>query len=1036
MASLRLRQAIAACAVPAVMAAGTVAPVHAQQPAIEEIVVTGTFIRRTTADSPSPLTVIDRMEIEQTGAIEIADIVNRMTFNSGSTNTTSAFSGGDNSEGQTNINIRNLGLGSTLVLLNGRRFTPSATDSGGNAYVNTAVLAPAIALERVEVVKDGASALYGSDAVAGVVNFITRSNFEGMELAIDYRTDQETRKQDDFMVAGIFGISSDRGNITVSGEWLDRKPLQIDDRYNDFGGSGVSALANPGSFLPQPVPGSAGAAPIGGTNVATAAFAGGGGGIGDIDCELAASIHRQSFRTPLTGELAPLAAPGPEASGCIYDFSPFFMLVGAETRFLTHVSGEFDLTDAVQFYAETSFADQRFRRENSMFPLVRFPFIPADNPGLQNDLARRDANLAAAESPLAGVLTEPGNVAGAVFLGRPLGFTPDDTGSDIRPIDTDTRQFSSTWRAVAGFRGDMPFGDDWTFDTSITRSERDNTNRGTDTIQQHLDLAVRGLGGPQCNAATGTPGSGNAGSLTAGDQCFYYNPFFSSFFEPDGSPQSDPMLANPVSLYRWMIGEFRTQTKNQQTVFDFVTTGTVTELPNGLPLAMAAGLQYRRDRLNVEVDDTSNAGGFSFIFGGTRYGATEQTYAAFLEFAIPVTDRLELQLAGRYERFDEIGEDTFDPKLTAMWNVTDDLTLRGSTGTSFRTGSLLQTSGFSTQLINIADPFSGAGLAFRPEIAQGNPDLQPESAFVWNLGLSWAPSDGPLEGLSVDLDYYSYDYDDLISRPGGAELIAQDIASRCPQGLNDLTVDNPDPSRPACGIQSGVGTIAFDPAGGPGLPDQIIRDEAGNYLRAEPTFVNAQELKTSGMDLSARYRWSTDNLGMFTAGVNASWTRQYKITDANGVTTDGVGKRNIGTSIGRSLPEWKANFSLGWQRDRHNAFALVRYVHSYKDDQPVTMRDLNGDGELQPACVGSCLRAVNTGLDLLNDKVSSWTTVDLQYSYELPAMGFQAEGSRITIGGSNVFNKRPPRLNFDGLFDSFTHDPRGAIWYARYTMQL
>ena len=1035
MASLRLRQAIAACALPAAVVAGSVAPVHAQQPAIEEIVVTGSYIRRTTADSPSPLTVISRADIEQVGAIEISDIVNRMTFNSGSTNTTSAFSGGDNSEGQTNINLRNLGLGSTLVLLNGRRFTPSATDSGGNAYVNTATLAPSIALERVEVVKDGASALYGSDAVAGVVNFITRQNFEGMELSFDYRTDQETRKQDDITFAGIWGVASDRGNITVSAEWLERKPLQIDDRFDDFGGSGVSALANPGSFVPVAVPGSTGAALTGGPgspNLATAAFAVGGGGIGDVDCELAASMHRQSFRTPLTGDLAPLAAPGPEASGCIYDFSPFFMLVGAETRFLTHVSGELDLTDAIQVYGETSFADQRFRRENSMFPLVRFPFIPADNPGLQNDLARRDANLAQAGSPLAGLLTTPGNVAGTVFLGRPLGFTPDDTGSDIRPVDTDTRQFSSTWRAILGMRGDLPFDGNWTFDTSITRSERDNTNRGTDTIQQHLDLAVRGFGGPNCSPANplSVAGGGNMGAIGAGLECFYYNPFFSGFFEPDGSPQSDPMLANPVSLYNWMIGEFRTQTKNEQLVWDFVTTGTLMDMPNGLPLGMAFGLQFRRDELSVEVDDTSNAGGFSFIFGGTRYSAKENTYAGFLEFAIPVTDRIELQLAGRYERFDEVGEDTFDPKLTAMWNVTDDLTLRGSTGTSFRIGSLVQTSGFSTQLINIADPFSGAGLAFRPEIAQGNPDLQPESAFVWNLGLSWAPSEGPLEGLSLDLDYYSYDYEDLIARPGAAELIARDIASRCPQGLNR----DPD-AGPLCGAQ-GDGTIAFDPNGGPGLPDQVIRDEVGNYLRAEPLFTNAQELKTSGLDLSARYQWSTNDFGMFTAGVNASWTREYKITDAQGVTTDGVGKRNIGTTIGRSLPEWKANLSLGWQRDRHNAFVLVRHIDSYKDDQPVTMRDLNGDGQLEPACVGSCLRAVNTGLDLLDDKVSSWTTVDLQYSYELPAFGFQSEGSRITVGGTNVFNKRPPRLNFDGLFDPFTHDARGAVWYARYTMQL
>jgi iron complex outermembrane recepter protein len=1017
--SKRWRAAVAA-GVAACLGAGTL-PAMAQEGAIEEIVVTGSYIRRSTADSPSPLTVIDRAQIEQTGAIEIADIVNRMTFNSGSTNTTSAFSGGDNSTGQTNINLRNLGLGSTLVLINGKRYVKANTDSGGNSYLNTSTLIPSIAIERVEVVKDGASALYGSDAVAGVVNFITRDGFDGMELSFDARTDQETRKQDDLTFSGIWGVTGDRGRITVSAEYLERKPLTIDDRFGDFGGTGLSTLGNPGTFVPIGI-GPAAAS-------VTPAYVVGGGGLGDLDCDLAASQHRQSFRSPLTG--SPLAGSALESlNGCIYDFSPFFALVGAETRFLSHVTGEIEIADGLEVYGEMSFADQKFSRQNSMFPLVRFPVLPADHPGLLNDLARRDANLAAAGSPLAGVLTTPGNVGGAIFFGRPLGFTPDDTGSDIRPIDTDTREFGSTYRAILGLRGDIDIGRGWFFDTAITRSERDQTTRGTDTNQQSLNLAIRGLGGANCNAATGTPGSGNAGSIAAGNECYYYNPFFSGFFQPDGTPQSDPMLRNPRELYEWMIGEFRTGAETTQIVWDFVATGDIFDLASG-PVGMAFGLQWRRDEVSVEIDDTSNDGGFSFIFGGTNWDAKETTYAAFIEFAIPVTDRLEVQLAGRYERFDKIDDDTFDPKLTAMWNVTDDLTLRASTGTSFRIGSLLQTGGFSTQLINIADPFSGAALAFRPEIAQGNPNLSPESAFVWNVGLSWAPSDGPLEGLSVDLDYYSYDYDDLIARPGAASLIAQDIASRCPQGLNNANAPTFDPSRPLCGTQ-GAGVIAFDPAGGPGLPDQIIRDEAGNYLRAEPRFTNAQELKTSGLDISVQYRWDTANLGLFTAGAAASWTREYEITDIAGNTFDGAGKRNIGTTIGRSLPQWKANFSLGWMRDRHSAFALVRYIDSYKDDQPVQL-----DSSGNPACVGSCLRAVNFGIsDLLNDKVDSWTTLDLQYSYELPAWGIQAEGSRITIGGVNVTNETPPKLNFDGGFDPFVHDARGAMWYARYTLQL
>ena len=1002
MSRSRLRRAIAACAASAVVVPASLPALGEEL--VEEIVVTGSYIRRSTADSPSPLTVVDRASIESVGAIEVADIVNRMTFNAGSTNVTNAFSGGDSSTGQTNINLRNLGLGSTLVLLNGKRFVASSTDSGGNAFVNTATMMPSIAIQRVEVVKDGASALYGSDAIAGVVNFITRDDFDGLEMAFDARADQETGDQRDLTFSAIWGTSSDRASLTASFEVLGREGLRIDDRYDDFGGSGVSTLGNPGSMLPLGLTGGTDSTGIG-------AFLG-TGGIGDTDCELAASQHRQSFRSPLFGTPLAEGSTIDTLGGCIYDFSPFFNLVGKETRVLSHVTGTFQLNDATELYGEFSFADQKFQRGNSLFPLVRFPFVPASNPGVQNDLARRDAALTAAGSPLAGYLTG-GNLAGVLFFGRVLGFTPGDEETALRPVDTDTREFSNVWRGVIGARGDL--GGTWTYDASLTRSERFIQTRGTDTIQQNLNLALNGLGGPRCNAASGTPGTGN---------CEYYNPYFSAFFTPEGSPQTDPTLTNSPDLLNWMVGEFRTNQEATQTVADVVVTGDLFEMPNGLPLSMAVGAQLRRDEVDSQADDTSNAGGFSFIFGGQDWQGEETVYAAFVELAIPVTDRIDLQLAGRYESFQDLDDESFDPKLTAMWRATDDVTLRASTGTSFRVGSLLQRYGFTTQLINIADPFSGASLAFRPEIGQGNPELSPESAFVWNVGLSWQPSEGALEGLSVDLDYYNFQYEDLIVRPGAAELIEQDVASRCPQGLNNANGPDFDPSRPACGFQG-----AGDPiiSLGPGIPDQVIRDENLNYLRSEPFFTNANELETSGMDFTVSYEIATDDLGLFTPGITASWTREYVIENADGTSTDGVGKRNLNTTIGRSLPEWKANASLAWQRDRHGAFLLVRYIDSYEDDQPLT-----GDGQ----CVGSCLRAVNTGIDLLNREIDSWVTVDLQYAYELPKMGFAEEGSRISIGGTNIFNERPPRVNFDGLFDPFVHDPRGAIWYARYTMQL
>ncbi|MDZ7668005.1 MAG: hypothetical protein U5Q16_00780 [Gammaproteobacteria bacterium] len=118
----------------------------------------------------------------------------------------------------------------------------------------------------------------------------------------------------------------------------------------------------------------------------------------------------------------------------------------------------------MQFYGEVSFSDQRFERGNSLFPLVRFPQLPVDNPGVQNDLARRAANLAASGSPLApaaGLSTAPGQFDDVTFFGRALGFTPDDTGSDLRPVDTDTREFSSVYRGILGVTGDINAESNW-----------------------------------------------------------------------------------------------------------------------------------------------------------------------------------------------------------------------------------------------------------------------------------------------------------------------------------------------------------------------------------------------------------------------------------------------------------------------------------------------------------------------------------------------------------------------------------------------
>ncbi len=942
--------------------------------AIEEIVVTGSFIKRQTADSPSPLSVVSRADIEDIGATTISDIVNTLTFNSGSANFTNAFNGGDSSTGSTNVNLRNLGLGSTLVLVNGRRYVAANNDTVGNAFVNTSLIAPTIALERVEIVKDGSSALYGSEAVAGVVNFITRDSFEGFELDFNYGSDFETGEADDRTIGAIWGVQNEQGGFTASLEYLDRDALTINDRLDDFGGTGISSFGNPGSFAF--------------TN--SLAF---GGSFSDPDCGTPVSSINLGA--------APGTGPG---SLCLYDFGPFFNLVGQEKRTLGHVSSHYNISDTTEFYADVGFAFTEFERGNSLFPNLNINAVGLQNPGLQNAIANGSVDPANITGP---------DDAAVFFRGRILGGSP-DTAFEDRPIDTRTKTSRDQFRVVSGIRGELPFiNDSWTFDVTGTRSESFIQSRNTDSLSAPVASALQGFGGLQCDpgSATETAGSGNAGI----GNCFFFNPFASSLINPDGSPQTDPALQNSAALIDSLVGEARSTTDVTQSVFDVVATGDIFDLAAG-PVGLAVGFQWRRDEVNFDADNDSNEGNFAFLSIINDFSGAETVAAGFFELAIPLHETLDLQIAGRYEEFRSLNEDSFDPKASLLWRALPDLTFRGSIGTSFRAPSLLQRFGTQTQLLNTADPFSGATLAFRPQISQGNPNLQPEDSTAWNIGFSYAPTEGALAGLSVDVDYYNYEYDDLITVTSPQEVITADALSRCPQGINIPGSATFNAAIPLCGVipdANGVPQIVNDPAGGGGLPDILIRDDFGNFLSVQPPFDNAQGLDTSGIDLAIGYGFDVNNIGTFKASLAGSWTAEYDVTLADGTEIDGVGSRNFANSVGRPLPEFQANFSLGLQRNAHSGVVFVRYIDSYIDDQ------------LNP----STLRRDRNANDI---RINSFTTVDVQYSYSFD--GPAGSSNTFTLGGKNVGNRTPPQVNVDGGFDPFTHDPRGALWYAKISL--
>jgi len=216
---------------------------------VELILVTGSFVRRSeNFESPSPLAVVDSVAIDAIGAKNIADITQTLTINTGAENNPDAFTQ-NATAGTSNINLRGLGVASTLVLLNNKRqvVTAQPTNEGLN-FVDTSSLVPMIAIDRMEVVKDGASALYGSDAVAGVVNFITKRNYDGAMVSLDYQ-DGAHGDNKEYILQGLWGATGDNGSVLAAISYTNRSPLFLSDRRLSRPQDDTSALGNPGSFF-------------------------------------------------------------------------------------------------------------------------------------------------------------------------------------------------------------------------------------------------------------------------------------------------------------------------------------------------------------------------------------------------------------------------------------------------------------------------------------------------------------------------------------------------------------------------------------------------------------------------------------------------------------------------------------------------------------------------------------------------------------------------------------------------------------------
>ena len=834
-------------------------PVEAEQASIEEILVTGSHIYRDKQFySTSPISLIKQEDMNAQGITITSDIIRNLIINTGAEFQLDALSSTE-TVGTANINLRGLGLGSTLVLLNNHRQTVSAlaTQEDGASFVDINSLVPLIMIERVEILKDGAAAIYGTDAVAGVVNFITYKDFEGLKFQGDYQHVTEGNYADAEFSA-MYGVKFKHTDIILGGSYRDRSSLKSTDK--DFTtGTAISSFGQPGTFL------------------------GSSGFVADPNC---------------TSEGGILLNNG----FCGFDITPFFHLSPNEEMVNIYSTLNHRLTETIEAKLEAGYVKNDGETIASpAFPFAKFnPIVPVANPG---------------------------NIFGedVAFFGRVLGT---NAGPSVIEYTHETQRISGELIGRTQT--------DWTWNIVANHSSNKVEDIRSDTLADRLVAALNGLGGPN------------------NDQ----------FFNPLGGAINSEAVLNDI------IARATINAESSLSTVEAILSGSLWALADD-NIEMAVGTQFRHEELDVDFGEFKNADRFLSVPGGDDFSASRNVGAVFVEFDIPIHSKLDIQTAARYENYGE-GLDSIDPMVAMTWRPLSSMAIRGSYGTSFRAPSLLQTTGLSGSNRIINDPLLGINNAFRTVTTFGSNELRPEEAKVFNAGLTYSPS----SKLQIDIDYWRYDYNDVVTKENPQDIIDQ--AFRDTQaGLTGTDAQN-----------------------------KVIRDPVTASISSLTTdFINAASILTDGIDLSVNYLIEEWLQGQLSLQTQWSFINRYDIKQTpNSPTIDAVGNRNS-TNFARTVIKWRGNTSLQWQSGAHAVNLIVNYIGDYDDDENA------------------------------NENINSQTTVDLQYSHKFRLME-KSHQTELIIGAKNLFDNDPPFVQTNFGFDTRTHDPRGRILYLRLKYML
>ena len=829
---------------------------------LDTVQVTGTRIKRAEIEGQVPVQTVTREDIDRTGLTSIGDVVQALTGSGSALNTKFNSSGNfgfppDGSgvgAGSAQVDLRHLGAKRVLVLVDGIRWVNEASASGVGAATDLNTIPLAI-VDRIEVLEDGASALYGSDAIAGVVNIITRRNFEGASISAQYgeygEGDGGTSKLD---IA--WGWNGERANLFLGASYTDQELVRASDREQ-------SSLPVPGTGLA-----------FGSSGTPTGRFI-------FTDPNTGATLDV----TPNTGDSDPTYDP--TQTGCTrtdsyhcfatadrFNFAQYNLLVTPSERMGLFGQFRFDMSDAASWYVKALYNRRESVNQAAPEPIFLGPEAGTGNPLADNIFISGDNPFNPFGFDLDGRLTTPPEDRNLILIGR-------------RPVEGGPRVFEQqvdTFYVGTGFEGVFDVGERaWFWDVNLAHSknEAEQTNFGSYDIR-NIALA---LGDPDaCAAVAGcTPLNifGGPGTIT---------PEMLAFIQPVVRDRSENIL----------------------TLATANLSGDLAEIWAG-PLSFAAGIEHRRYEGEYQPDPLTVAGFYNGVPSLPTSGEYDVT-EVFTEFNVPLFanaergSRLDMSLAGRYSDYSTFGGE-FTGKLGLRWQVVDELVLRTTFAEGFRAPSIGELFGsasrFDATLIDpCSEPFLDPSVEGNcrslgvpegyaqpnPQISVttgGNEELEPERADSFSAGMVWSPS--LLEGtaisdrVDVEVTFYRHEIEGAIQ--------AIDAQTQL-----DLCVDTLDPL-----YCSG-----------------ITRAATGGINGFNNRLTNLGVIKTDGWDVDLFWTFPESRLGQFSIDWRNTFVGEYEAIGAAGQRQpQGVGIEVVDSAIpdwtSSFVTEWDLNnWSAAW----------------------------------------------------------------------------------------------------------------------------